>query len=96
MAIRGLRAVALGDRPLAEEAYARLLPYEGHFSGGATAVATVGPVAHILGDLARFLDRPADVAAGHYRRAAGVAARLGAAYWIETATAALDRLGTAA
>ncbi|SFN14177.1 Transcriptional regulatory protein, C terminal [Actinomadura madurae] len=96
MAIRGLRAVALGDRPLAEEAYARLLPYEGHFSGGATAIATVGPVAHILGDLARLLDRPADVAAGHYRRAADVAARLGATYWIEAATAALDRLGTAA
>ncbi|MEV3920368.1 BTAD domain-containing putative transcriptional regulator [Actinomadura coerulea] len=96
MAVRGLRAVALDDRPLAEEAYAALLPYEGHFSGGATAVATVGPVAQVLGDLARFLDRPAEVAAAHYRTAAEVADRLEAPFWTEKATASLAALGTAA
>ncbi|MGI5415893.1 BTAD domain-containing putative transcriptional regulator [Actinomadura luteofluorescens] len=96
MAVRGLRAVALDDRPLAEEAYAALLPYEGHFSGGATAVATVGPVAQVLGDLARYLERPAEVAASHYRRAAEVAGRLEAPFWAEKATASLAALGTAA
>ncbi|NDU72926.1 AAA family ATPase [Actinomadura sp. DSM 109109] len=96
MAVRGLRAVALDDRPLAEEAYAALLAYEGQFSGGATAVATVGPVAQVLGDLARFLDRPAEVAAAHYRRAGEVAARLDAPFWAEKATASLAAMGTAA
>lgn len=96
MAVRGLRAVALGDRPLAEEAYAALLPYEGHFTGGATAVATVGPVAQVLGDLARFLERSPEVAAAHYRKAADVAARLDAPFWAEKATASLAALGTAA
>ncbi len=78
MAIRGLRAIALGDRALAADAYAALLPYEGRFTGASTAVGTVGPVAHILGDLARFLERAEEDAAAHYRRAADVAARLGA------------------
>ncbi|MGI5203108.1 BTAD domain-containing putative transcriptional regulator [Spirillospora sp. CA-108201] len=96
MAVRGLRAVALGDRPLAEEAYTALLPYERHFSGGATAVATVGPVAQVLGDLARYLERPAEVAAAHYRTAADVAARLDAPFWGEKATTSLAALGTAA
>ncbi|NVI91046.1 hypothetical protein HUX53_28185, partial [Actinomadura sp. BRA 177] len=96
MAIRGLRAIALGDRALAADAYAALLPYEGRFTGASTAVGTVGPVAHILGDLARFLERAEEDAAAHYRRAADVAARLGAPFWTEQAAAALDRLGTPA
>jgi DNA-binding SARP family transcriptional activator len=96
LTIRALRAISLGDRDLAEETYTALLPYEGHVSGGATAVATLGPVAHVLGDLAVFLDRPAETAAAHYRTAAEVAGRLGAARWAEQAAAALDRLGTPA
>ncbi|TMQ91352.1 ATPase, partial [Actinomadura soli] len=59
MPVRGLRAIALGDRDLAEDVYAALLPYAGHFSGGATSVATVGPIAQLLGDLALFLERTA-------------------------------------
>ncbi|MER7547715.1 ATP-binding protein [Actinomadura sp.] len=96
MAVRALRAIALGERALAEEVYTALLPYEGHVSGGSTAVATLGPVAQVLGDLAVFLELPAETAAAHYRRAAEVARRLGAARWVEDATAALDRLGAAA
>ncbi|TDC49450.1 ATPase [Actinomadura sp. KC345] len=96
MPLRAMRAMALGERDLAEEAYAALLPYAGHFAGGATAIATLGPVAQVLGDLARFLGRPAETAAGHYRRAAEVADRLGAALWTERAGAALARLGTPA
>ncbi|XRQ03453.1 BTAD domain-containing putative transcriptional regulator [Actinomadura welshii] len=96
MPLRALRAIALGDRDLAEEAYAALLPYDAHFTGGATAVATFGPVAHVLGDLAAFLGRPAGTAAAHYRKAADVAGRLGAAHWSERAAAALRGLGTPA
>ncbi|MGP4027761.1 BTAD domain-containing putative transcriptional regulator [Actinomadura sp. 3N407] len=95
MPVRALRAIALGDRELAGEVYATLLPYAGQFSGGATAVATVGPIAHVLGDLALFLDRP-EAAAGHYREAAEVAGRLGASLWAERADAARTRLGTPA
>ncbi|GAA1883024.1 BTAD domain-containing putative transcriptional regulator [Actinomadura bangladeshensis] len=95
-AIRALRAIALGDRDLAERTYTVLLPYEGHISGGATAVATLGPVAHVLGDLAAFLGRPAETAAAHYRRAAEVADRIGAARWAERANEAAARLGTPA
>jgi DNA-binding SARP family transcriptional activator len=96
MSIRALRAMALGDRDLAERAYAALLPYEGHITGGATAAATIGPVAQILGDLAVFLERPAETAAAHYRRAAEVAGRLGAAQWTDKARASLGRLGNPA
>ncbi|MFG2086745.1 MULTISPECIES: BTAD domain-containing putative transcriptional regulator [unclassified Spirillospora] len=95
MPVRALRAIALGDRELAAEVYAKLLPYAGQFSGGATAVGTVGPIAQVLGDLALFLDRP-EAAAGHYRDAAGVAGRLGSAVWAERADAARTRLGTPA
>ncbi|TDC92727.1 BTAD domain-containing putative transcriptional regulator [Actinomadura sp. 7K507] len=96
MAVRALRAMALGDRDLAEEAYTALAPYAGQFTGGATAVATLGPVAQVLGDLAVFLGRPAETAAGHYRKAAEVAHRLGATRWAEEAGAATARLGSPA
>ncbi|RKS74839.1 transcriptional regulator [Actinomadura pelletieri DSM 43383] len=96
MPLRGMRAMALGDRDLAEEAYTGLLPYAGQVSGGATAGATLGPVAQILGDLARFLERPTEVAAAHYRQAADVATRFGAPHWTETAKAALNRPGSPA
>ncbi|MFG1999649.1 BTAD domain-containing putative transcriptional regulator [Spirillospora sp. NPDC048911] len=92
MTIRGLRAIALDDHEAAVEAYGALLPYEGHVSGGACAVASVGPVAHVLGDLAVFLGRPGP-AAGHYRRAARVAERVGARHWAEAARTALASLG---
>lgn len=96
MSIRALCAMALDDRDLAERAYTALLPYEDHVTGGATAAATIGPVAHILGDLAVYLERPTRTAAAHYRRAAEVAGRLGAAQWSEKAGAAIARLGTPA
>ncbi|QKG26263.1 BTAD domain-containing putative transcriptional regulator [Actinomadura verrucosospora] len=85
MAIRGRRAIALGEPDLAARAYEALLPYEGHVTGGATAVATIGPVALILGDLARFLGLPAETAAAHDRKAAEVAHRLNAPFWIPAA-----------
>ncbi|MFI0444705.1 BTAD domain-containing putative transcriptional regulator [Actinomadura sp. 6N118] len=95
MAIRGQRAIALDERDLAAETYEALLPYEGHVSGGSCAVASIGPVAHILGDLAVFLGRPGP-AAGHYRRAAEVAERVGAQHWAAAARTALAALGHSA
>ncbi|MFB4315425.1 BTAD domain-containing putative transcriptional regulator [Actinomadura sp. 21ATH] len=92
MAIRGRRAMVLEDPETAAEAYAALLPYRDHIAGGGTAVVTLGPVAQTLGDLALFLDRPAEAAA-HYRHAAGIAARIGAAAWRSIAAEALRALG---
>ncbi|HEU5027664.1 MAG TPA: BTAD domain-containing putative transcriptional regulator [Spirillospora sp.] len=76
MAIRGRRAIALGEPALAARAYEALLPYEGHVTGGATAVATIGPVAGVLADLARFIGLPEETAAAHDRKAAEVVALL--------------------
>ncbi|MEU8796841.1 BTAD domain-containing putative transcriptional regulator [Spirillospora sp. NPDC048819] len=96
MSIRGRRAIALGDRELAAEVYTALLPYERHVTGGATAVATTGPVAQTLGDLAVFLGRPAQTAAAHYRTAAEVAGILAAPVWTAHAREALTALGNPA
>ncbi|MFC6881140.1 MULTISPECIES: ATP-binding protein [Actinomadura] len=96
MTVRGHRAMALGERGLAEEVYQALLPYEDHVSGGATAVVTAGPVARVLGDLALYLGRPEETAAAHYRRAAEVAERLGAPAWLREARCALRPQGTPA
>ncbi|GAA4229486.1 BTAD domain-containing putative transcriptional regulator [Actinomadura meridiana] len=95
MSLRGMRALAFGDRGLAENVHATLLPYSERFSGGGTGAATLGPIAQILGDLALLLERPIE-AADHYREAAAVAERLGSSYWAETARASLQRLGTSA
>ncbi|GAA4079528.1 BTAD domain-containing putative transcriptional regulator [Actinomadura miaoliensis] len=94
-AVRGHRAIALDQRDLAAEMYEALLPYEGHVTGAATAVATIGPVAHTLGDLAAYLELP-DRAAAHYRRAAEVAESVGSAHWAAVARDALRALGAPA
>jgi hypothetical protein len=83
-AARGLYALIVGDRPGAEAAYATLLPLEDFVCGGVTANLTLGPIAHILGDLAAALGRPS---AGHYARAAELAERAGAPLWHERAVA---------
>ncbi|WP_026313656.1 ATP-binding protein [Actinomadura flavalba] len=95
MSVRGKRAVLLGDRALGAETYAALLPWADHLSGGGCGVVTLGPVAQVLGDLAVLLDRPADAAA-HYRHAAELSARVGAARFEREARAALRDLGTPA
>ncbi|MQY02730.1 AfsR/SARP family transcriptional regulator [Actinomadura macrotermitis] len=92
MSMRAQRAIALGDRELAAGCRRALLPYAGYIAGGACAVAALGPVAHTLGDLAVFLERPAE-AAGHYRRAAEIAALAGAPAWAGRAEQALGGLG---
>ncbi|MFC5180898.1 AfsR/SARP family transcriptional regulator [Actinomadura harenae] len=92
LAVRARRAIVLGDRDLAEQCVGDLLPFADHIAGGASAVATIGPIAHTLGDLAVFLGRP-DEAAGHYRFAIEIAGRAGAAPWAQAAAAALRALG---
>ncbi|XVQ13424.1 BTAD domain-containing putative transcriptional regulator [Spirillospora sp. CA-255316] len=92
MCVRGRRAVALGQRAVAAEAYRELLPYRDQIAGGASAAATLGPVEQTLGDLAVFLERPAE-AAVHYRRAAEIAERFGTPYWTGVAHDALRTLG---
>ncbi|GAA2458525.1 BTAD domain-containing putative transcriptional regulator [Actinomadura vinacea] len=95
LSLQGRRAIVLDQRPVAAEAYEGLLPYRDQMAGGGSAVVTLGPVAQILGDLAAFLDRPAD-AAGHYRHSAEVAERIGTPYWAGVARESLRALGTPA
>jgi hypothetical protein len=95
LTLRARRALALGDRQAGERTYADLLQYGGHLAGAACACISLGPVAQTLGDLAGFLERPAE-AAGHYRRAAEVADLAGAAHWSGLARDALRALGSPA
>ncbi|MGK5555521.1 ATP-binding protein [Actinomadura kijaniata] len=95
MTFRARLAVALDDRDLAAGCYTALLPYAGRLAGGGCAVATVGPVAQTLGDVAAYLGRPGE-AAEHYATAERVAERVGAAGWARTAREARDALGTTA
>ncbi|MFC4906549.1 BTAD domain-containing putative transcriptional regulator [Actinomadura gamaensis] len=95
IALRARRAIVLGDRVLAGRCLDDLLPYADHIAGGASAVATIGPVAQTLGDLAAFLGRP-DEAVRHYRDAAEIAERLGVERWSRAAAEALRALGVPA
>ncbi|MCP2338783.1 BTAD domain-containing putative transcriptional regulator [Actinomadura rupiterrae] len=94
-ALRARRAILLGDRDLAVRCLDDLLPYADHIAGGASAVATLGPIAQTLGDLAAFLGRP-DEAVGHYRHAAAIAGRMGVDHWSRAAADALRALGAPA
>ncbi|RFU38802.1 hypothetical protein DZF91_25755, partial [Actinomadura logoneensis] len=95
LALRARRAIVLGDPGLAAECLAALLPFADHIAGGASAVATIGPIAQTLGDLAAFLGRP-DEAAGHYRQAIRVAGAMGVEHWSRAAADALRALGAPA
>jgi DNA-binding SARP family transcriptional activator len=86
-AIRGILAVAIGDRSRAEAAYDALLPFAGRPAGADTGAMTLWPTALILGDLAGHLGRPG--APGHYRQALAVADASGVRSWAQAAT---DRL----
>jgi hypothetical protein len=87
-AVRGLLAVALDDRDRAAPVYTELLPYAARPAGAETGLVTLGPVALILGDLARYLGLPG--AQAHYRHALAVAEQARADLWRQ---AALRRLG---
>jgi DNA-binding SARP family transcriptional activator len=86
--IRGLLAIALGNRQRAESAYQALLPYAARPAGADTMLITLWPVAQILGDLARHLDLPA--AEAHYGHALAIAEQAHAKPWREAAIRRLD------
>ncbi|MFF0770128.1 BTAD domain-containing putative transcriptional regulator [Nonomuraea wenchangensis] len=81
-------AVALGDRETAARCYDTLLPWEDRVAGLSSGSVTLGPVAQVLGDLARLLELP--VAGAHYARAAEVAERIGSPHWAAAARESLE------
>jgi hypothetical protein len=87
--IRGLLAIALDDREHAQSTYQALLPYAARPAGAETAVLTLGPVAQILGDLARYLGLPG--ADGHYRHALAIAEQARVEPWREAAMRRLSK-----
>ncbi|MGV9597060.1 BTAD domain-containing putative transcriptional regulator [Streptosporangium sandarakinum] len=89
-ALRAENAVALDDRPTAERCYEELLPWGGEAAGLHCGSVTLGPVAHILGDLAEALGRDG---AAHYATAERVAERLGSPHWAGRAAEAARRGG---
>ncbi|NYF40415.1 BTAD domain-containing putative transcriptional regulator [Streptosporangium sandarakinum] len=89
-ALRAENAVALGDRPTAERCYEELLPWDGEAAGLHCGSVTLGPVAHILGDLAEALGRDGSA---HYATAERVAERLGSPHWAVRASEAARRGG---
>ena len=73
-------AIELGDREAMERLYAELLPAAGEIAGAGSAMLTLRPVAHHLGDLAAALGRH-DEAVVHYRQAHAIAVKAGAPHW---------------
>jgi hypothetical protein len=92
LVLRGLNAMALRDRAVAEESYRLLLPWAGEAAGLHSGTITFGPVGLFLGELAGWLGDAA-AAAGHYAAALTVAERLGAPHWAERARRAAGRAG---
>ena len=86
--IRGLLAIALDDRERAESAYQALLPFAARPAGADTMLITLWPVAHILGDLARYLRIPG--AQAHYKHALAIAEHAHVESWREAAIRRLD------
>jgi hypothetical protein len=86
--IRSLLAIALDDRDRAESAYQALLPFAARPAGADTMLITLWPVAHILGDLARYLSIPG--AQAHYRHALAIAEHAHVEPWREAAIRRLD------
>ncbi|MEU9833507.1 BTAD domain-containing putative transcriptional regulator [Streptosporangium sp. NPDC048047] len=89
-ALRAENAVALGDLPTAGRCYEELLPWDGEAAGLHCGSVTLGPVAHILGDLAEALGRDGSA---HYAAAERVAERLGSPHWARRAAEAARRSG---
>ncbi|MBB5926029.1 ATP-binding protein [Streptomyces echinatus] len=89
--LRGIAAIAFGDRQAAAEVYRDLLPLR-RLAGGASSLSLVfRPVAQTLGELAEFLGH-AQEARRHYREAERVAAAWDSPHWSHAAQAALARL----
>lgn len=71
--LRAMAILAVGDRAAAEQIYTDLLPHrDGPPAGAESLSLAVRPVAHTLGELARFLGRDAEADA-HFARADAIA-----------------------
>ena len=77
--VRGLLAIAIDDRERAASAYQDLLPFAGRLAGADSLLITLGPVAQILGDLARYLSLPG--AEAHYKLAINIADKAKVKHW---------------
>lgn len=89
--LRGVAAIAFGDREAAAGIYADLLPLQGRAGGASSLSIVYRPVAQTLGDLARFLGNP-ERARRHYLEAVRVAAAWESPHWEASARAALAAL----
>ncbi|MEV4097552.1 BTAD domain-containing putative transcriptional regulator [Streptosporangium saharense] len=82
MTCRAMAAIALEDRAAAEEIYTALLPHRDGPPAGATSLSVaLRPVAHTLGTLALFLDRPQE-ATPHFTQSTTQATQWNAPHWI--------------
>ena len=86
-ALRAMALIAVGDRGAAAGLYQDLLPLRDQLPGVLSLSLAMRPVAHILGDLAVFLEQPQE-AAGHFGHAVTVAERWHAPRWAAEARAA--------
>ncbi|MFC9892566.1 BTAD domain-containing putative transcriptional regulator [Nocardia sp. NPDC127579] len=90
--LRASAAITSNDRAAAEQSYLDLLPHrDGPPAGAESMSLALRPVAHTLGELARFLGR-VDEAAAHFARAAAVADIWNAPAWSADARGAPNRL----
>jgi hypothetical protein len=85
--LRAMALIAIGDTPAAQDVYQMLLPLRDQLPGTASLSLAMRPVAHTLGDLARFLGRPEEAGA-HYAHAETIANRWGATHWAADARSA--------
>ncbi|MFI6740531.1 BTAD domain-containing putative transcriptional regulator [Nonomuraea sp. NPDC050451] len=85
--LRAQTAVALGDVEVAVRCYHNLRQWDGELAGMHSGSVTLGPVALLLGDLARLMGRDPD---RHYARAEEIAELVGSPHW---ARAARERRG---
>ncbi|MFF4988400.1 BTAD domain-containing putative transcriptional regulator [Streptosporangium saharense] len=81
MTVRAMAAIALEDRTAAEEIYTALLPHRDGPPAGATSLSVaLRPVAHTLGTLALFLNRPQE-ATLHFTQSTTQATQWNAPHW---------------
>lgn len=92
VALLGVAAAGLDDRPTAATIHRILEPYAGQLVVCGNAVATIGPVDHYLALLAGSLGRRRE-AGRHLRAAERIAARIGSPAWLVERNAALAVAG---
>jgi hypothetical protein len=76
-ALRAEVAIGFADVEVAARCYEQLLPWGATLAGLASGTVTLGPVSHLLADLAELLDLPAAISTEHRSRGDRVAGELG-------------------